>query len=211
MGTSSFCCSDCKARVKDRAITNPDEPALCEHCTVALCIQQGTHPLVVPGVYKKSSRGCESCQKLQNSQTTRSSGTDSKAEREAKGQKPVASGQQWGHAKYIAEAAAKGFIIERKQVETVLGWPRKGLIKDHVAVLNQIPLLKILESPLGVRPSLLLALFAHTFVHPDAPARDSSPGELAAVHAQTALGEAYDGDGLIGSFDVRPRTSLHKA
>ena len=196
-------CSTCGNAIQKRLVIDSDAPYFCMNCTMDQCKEAGTHPMI-GGVWKKTSTGCPDCMALMNTKPSRAKGTDSHAERAAKGWAMTVCSEQ-PHLSYINEAAALGNVITRKDVAFAFGWQYSGSEIDHIAVLNQAPLLAILQAPQVDRARLLIDLFetAGMFVHPDAPARSSSRGEESSIHALTVLSKVNECDGDIGSFDVR--------
>ena len=138
------------------------------------------------------------CITLLNSTPSRPSGTDTQADRAARGIKPIQTVERtW--VKLVRE----GYYNSKKEVDDAFGHPHRGDEVDHVAILNQPALLAIMQTGAAgsrERAFAILDLFYDQLVLPSET--DPYGHNPMAVKTTAKLTSAIESGKPIVAFDI---------
>lgn len=187
-------CSLCSSVIQQRLVLDPSLPVYCSSCAVEAC---GSCPAGAKRVPYKNSAG-HRCIALLNSTTSRPSGTNTQADRAARGHKRYQTVEPT-----YAKLVRQGHYASRSEAQNAFGHPHRGDDVDHVAILNQPALLAIMQTGAAgsrERAFAILDLFYDQLVLPsETDTRGDNP---MAVKTTDKLVSAIETGTPIVAFDI---------
>lgn len=203
---SSLQCSLCAKDIHFRKVVDPQHDILCTACAVDKCPKC---PLGAKGLPKQLTDGHD-CVIMVNTASTRPPGKDSKAERLTKGWKTCDSKLPGGRERL----KASGLYASGTEACAAFGWkhgpPWYELKAEHLLILNQQPLLEVMqtgEAGSDLRADALLDVFAVQLVLPSQS--DPHGDNQMALVATEKLVSAIQTGKHIATFDIEKHPWYH--